>query len=130
MHNCVFCQIVAGKSPCFKVYDDKNFLGFLDTNPRSAGHSLLIPKTHYRWVYDVPEFNRYWLVVLKITRAMQKALSPIWISYFTHGLVPHAHIHILPRYQPVLGASILPMETVGLTEKEMTEIARKIFENL
>lgn len=98
MNKCVFCQIVEKKMPCYQVYEDELFLGFLDIYPRVLGHTLLIPKKHYRWVYEVPEFGKYWEAALKITQAMHKALKPDFVSYITHGLdVEHAHIHIMPR---------------------------------
>jgi len=79
MKNCVFCQIVKGKLPCYQVYEDKEFLGFLDIFPRVKGHTLLIPKKHYRWVYDLPNFGEYWEKALKITEAMKKAFRPQFI---------------------------------------------------
>ena len=98
VENCIFCQIVSQKLPCFKVYEDEDFLAFLDIYPRVEGHTLVIPKKHYRFVYDVPNFGAYWERALKITKAMQKALNPYFITYLTHGLqVPHTHIHIMPR---------------------------------
>ena len=98
MENCIFCKIAQGKIPSYKIYEDDLFFGFLDINPRTIGHSLLIPKKHYRWVYEVPGFETYWGTVLKITKAMQKSLHPTFITYLTHGLeITHAHIHILPR---------------------------------
>ena len=129
MENCIFCQIVAGKSPCYKVYEDNLFLGFLDIYPHVEGHTLLIPKKHYRWVYDVLEFDKYWLVVLKITKAIQKALNPIFVTYLTYGLqVPHAHIHILPRSEKNQ-SEVAPLQ--GFLEKEkMEEIANKIYKEV
>ncbi|MGB9707647.1 MAG: HIT family protein [Microgenomates group bacterium] len=98
MKECVFCQIVSGKLPAYRIYEDNDFLAFLDINPRVLGHTLVIPKIHYRWVYDVPKFTQYWRVVSKITQAMKRALKPHFISYVTHGLeIPHAHIHLMPR---------------------------------
>jgi histidine triad (HIT) family protein len=98
MKKCIFCEIVKGNSPAYRVYEDNDFLAFLDINPRVLGHTLVIPKIHYRWVYDVPNFEKYWQVVFKITQAMKKTLKPYFISYVTHGLeVFHAHIHIMPR---------------------------------
>lgn len=83
---------------CHKVYEDVLFLGFLDIHPRTRGHSLLIPKKHYTWVYDVPEFGEYWNAAKKLTNALQQVLSPHFVTFVTHGLeVPHAHIHIMPR---------------------------------
>lgn len=123
MNDCVFCQIVAGQIPCHKVYEDDLFLGFLDINPRAKGHTLLIPKKHYRWSYDVPQFDQYWLAVLKIIKAMQKVLNSKFVSYGTHGLeITHAHIHIFPRRDEV---GFFP-EVKKIPEAEMREIAQKI----
>jgi len=126
MSDCIFCKIVKGELPCYKVYEDEDFLGFLDIYPVVKGHTLLIPKTHYRWTYDVPSFGDYWQVVLEITKAIQKVLKPNWISYGTHGLIPHAHIHILPREGEPGNQPIFPTEKLQFTENEMKEIAESI----
>lgn len=128
VESCIFCRIVAGESPCYKVYEDESFLGFLDINPTTEGHTLLIPKTHYRWVYDVPEFGAYWETALIIEKKIQRALKPPWVSFFTHGFVPHAHIHILPRYEPVDQAEILPTDVILIIKEEMRSIAQQIRE--
>jgi len=123
MENCIFCQIVAGKSPCYKVYEDDNFLAFLDTSPRVKGHTLVIPKKHFQWVYDVLEFNQYWQTVLKITKAIQRSLKPDFVSYSTYGLeVAHAHIHILP-HQNMLKGEIWPA-VKRFSVEEMERIAK------
>lgn len=128
MENCIFCQIVAGKSQSHKVYEDELFLGFLDKFPRTKGHTLLIPKTHYRWVYDIPEFSKYWEVVLKVTKALQKAVSPYFITYVTHGLeIEHAHVHILPR---TLGETSFVPVAKQSASKKMQEIADLIKNSL
>lgn len=128
MKNCIFCQVVEKKSPCYKVYEDDNFLAFLDIYPRTKGHTLLVPKKHYQWVYDVPNFGEYWLTALKITKAMKKALNPYFITYLTHGLqVPHAHIHILPR--TINETGFIP-EQKNFSSREMEEIAQKIYQEL
>ena len=54
MQECIFCQIVAGKLPSYKVYEDEEFLAFLDIFPKSTGHTLVIPKKHVEWVWDLP----------------------------------------------------------------------------
>lgn len=123
MENCVFCQIVKGKIPCYKVYEDENFLGFLDIHPRTKGHTILIPKKHFRWVYDIPNFLKYWDTALKVTKAMQKALNPVFISYITHGLeIEHAHIHIMPR----TGEKEFIPEEKSINSDEMKGIAQAI----
>ena len=99
MDDCVFCKIIAGKIPCQKIFEDDNFLAFLDINPFTEGHTLIIPKKHFRWVYDVPNFGEYWEFSKKVTQILQEKLNPDYITYITMGkLVPHAHIHIIPRY--------------------------------
>jgi len=129
MENCIFCQIVAGKSPCYKVYEDDLFLGFLDIYPGTPGHTLIVPKKHYLWVYDVPEFDKYWQAVLKITQGMQRALKPIFITYLTYGLqVPHAHIHILPRTEEDRW-QIVPKQST-MNKDQLEEIANKIYKEV
>lgn len=118
---CIFCAIVCGEIPSYKVYENNLFFGFLDIHPRVPGHTLLIPKKHYQWVYDVPEFGAYWQAVLHVTQAMKKALSPRFITYMTHGLeIPHAHIHILPRTHET---EIAP-KPLSLDEKKMKHITQ------
>lgn len=124
MKNCIFCKIVKKELPCYHVYEDEEFLGFLDIFPRVKGHTILIPKKHYRWTYDVPNFGTYWEVTLKITKAMQKAMKPEFVTYVSYGLeVPHAHIHILPRMK---GESAFVPETKQFKKKEFEEVAEKI----
>jgi histidine triad (HIT) family protein len=97
--DCIFCKIVRGEMPSYKVYEDELFLGFLDIFPLSKGNVLLIPKHHHRWVNDVPEFGLYWEAAKKISQSIEKNLAATSISYFTFGEeVPHAHIRIIPRY--------------------------------
>ncbi|MCX6726931.1 MAG: HIT family protein [Candidatus Shapirobacteria bacterium] len=100
MEDCIFCKIVSGIIPCQKIAENDNFLAFLDIGPFTEGHSIIIPKIHYRWVYDVPKFDQYWSFILQVTQQIQKTLNPLFISYLTMGnQVPHAHVHLLPRYK-------------------------------
>ena len=128
MTECIFCKIVKGEVPSFKVYEDEKFLAFLDINPRTKGHTLLIPKEHYRWTYDVPYFGEYWETAKKIALASQKALNAEFVTFWTHGLeVPHAHIHILPRQKGEY--SFFP-EPHSFSREEMEKIAEMIKEAL
>lgn len=97
MEKCVFCQIVAGQKPAYKIYEDDRFLAFLDKSPYTSGHTLVIPKNHYRWVWEVPDIEKYFQLANKIARHYQQVLNNNWITGFIWGLdVPHAHIHLLP----------------------------------
>jgi histidine triad (HIT) family protein len=97
--DCIFCKIVKGEIPCYKIYEDDLFIGFLDIFPLSRGNALVIPKAHHRWVNDVPEFGTYWEAARTIAESIEKNLGATAISYLTFGEeVPHAHIRIIPRY--------------------------------
>jgi histidine triad (HIT) family protein len=122
MEECIFCNIVKIKK-CYLIYEDRLFMAFLDIFPRVPGHALVIPKKHYRWVYDVPEFTSLWEVVHKITIQMNKKLKPRFITYATHGLeVSHAHIHIMPRIQ---NSEFVPPQ-ISLSKEEMTRIQKTL----
>lgn len=94
---CIFCKIVKKEIPAEIVYEDDNFLAFLDINPRAPGHCQVIPKKHYRWVWQVPNVGEYFEVVRKIALAIQKAFGQeaIW-SRITGDEIEHAHIWVFP----------------------------------
>ncbi len=95
---CVFCKIVSGQIPSHQVYEDENFLAFLDINPQSPGHTQVIPKKHYRWVWDVPNAGEYFEVARKIAKALQKAFNTDFIlSRIVGDEVEHAHIWVFPN---------------------------------
>ncbi|MBU1117816.1 HIT family protein [Patescibacteria group bacterium] len=99
MNECVFCKIAQGNIPCHKVLENKDFLAFLDNRPFTEGHLLVIPRTHYRWVYDVPNFGEYWDFARQAASKIQSSLKPEYLTFLTMGNeVPHAHIHIIPRH--------------------------------
>lgn len=124
MQNCVFCKIVKSEIPCYKVYEDDKFLAFLDINPRVEGHTLVIPKKHYRWIYDVPEFGEYWEVAKKVGLSAKEALNAEFVTFVTHGLeVPHAHIHVMPRKR---GEYEFVPSVKSISKERMQEIAEKI----
>lgn len=130
--DCVFCKIVAGKIPSYKIYEDADFMAFMDIEAVSPGHLLLIPKKHYRYVWDVPEFGKYWEVAKKITPAILKALDADRVHYITLGeSVPHAHIHIVPRKDND-GLGALPDWTKAkpVSDEQLMETADKIKKEL
>ena len=128
MDDCIFCKVIKGELPSYKLYEDDLFIAILDIFPVSRGHTLILPKKHYQWVYEVEPAEEYWKTATKILYAVKKALKPGWLQYFTHGIVPHAHIHIIPRYEPIKGARIIPDEnlTEQSSKEEFEEIAIKI----
>ena len=95
MDNCVFCKIVRGDIPSYKVYEDDHFLAFIDINPQSSGQVQVVPKEHYRWVWDVPNVGDYFEVARKIALAQKKAFDTDEVFAKVVGEeVPHAHIWV------------------------------------
>lgn len=132
MKGCLFCQIAKGKIPCYKVYEDKDFLGFLDIYPLNPGHTLLIPKKHYRWVNQVPDFEKYWGIGGELSQAIEKVLQADYSCFITLGHeVPHAHIHIIPRFsEDDLGGTIDWSRKKKINERKMKAISKKIFQEV
>ena len=98
MEDCIFCKIVKGEIPSYKVYEDDDFFAFLDIHPQTPGHTQVIPKTHARWVWDVSNVGAYFEVVKKIAKAQQKAFGTEWIlSKIIGDEIPHAHIWVFPN---------------------------------
>lgn len=107
MADCIFCKIVGGEIPAFKIYEDANFLAFLDVNPRTKGHALVIPKHHASTLLELPDSHvrGIFVVVKKVAGALTKTLGA---KAFTIGsnngelsgqAVHHLHIHVIPRFE-------------------------------
>jgi histidine triad (HIT) family protein len=128
MEDCIFCKIASRKIPSQIIAENENFIAFLDNQPFTEGHTLVVPKTHYRWVYDVPNFDQYWLFTLEVTQKIKNKLNPEFISYLTMGNeVLHAHIHLIPRYQnDVLTGLFNEKLRTNISVNQLQQIAAKI----
>ena len=103
MNSCIFCKIVSREIPAHIVYEDDDFLAFLDIHPQSPGHTQIIPKKHVRWVWDYQGVGAYFEIAQKIALAQRKAFNTDFIlSKVVGDEVPHAHIWIFPNKE-VLG---------------------------
>jgi histidine triad (HIT) family protein len=129
---CIFCQIAAGKIPSYKVYEDEEFFAFLDIRPLNPGHTLVIPKKHYRWVWDVENIGAYFWLVKKIALAQKKAFQTDYIVELVFGEeVPHAHVWLVPRHEGDGHGGAIDLKNIKkLDEAEMRAAARKIINNL
>jgi pantetheine-phosphate adenylyltransferase len=123
---CIFCQIVRGKRKCQKIYENEKFLAFLDQNPRNPGHTLLIPKKHFRWVWEIPDLGDFFETAKKIVQGIKKAMETDWvISPILGQEVTHAHLHLIPRFEGD-GLEIIPPDSKRISKKEMEKIAKKL----
>lgn len=104
--NCIFCKIVAGEIPCFKVYEDGHTLAFMDINPATRGHALVIPKEHSPNLFESPDAQLAAVAAAarKVGKAIQAALAPDGLNLVQANgpgaaqSVFHLHFHVLPRY--------------------------------
>lgn len=103
--DCIFCKIVAGDIPCFKLFEDDHTLAFMDINPANSGHVLAIPKEHWEDIYAVPDplVAVTMQTAKRIAEAANKALHPHGINLVQANgpgaaqSVFHFHVHVLPR---------------------------------
>jgi histidine triad (HIT) family protein len=103
--NCVFCRIVAGQIPCFKLLEDDQTLAFMDINPAHDGHCLVIAKEHYPTVFEISDeaFGAVARSVRRVALAVNRAISAEGLNLVqangegAQQSVKHLHIHVLPR---------------------------------
>ncbi|MEI6690934.1 MAG: HIT domain-containing protein [bacterium] len=119
MENCIFCNIVAGKLPSYKIYEDEKYLAILDIFANCEGHTLVIPKEHIEWVWDVPGLGEYFEVVGKIARHHREIAGEPVRSMIFGWQIPHAHIHIKPGKENTFdGVSMLSQKQLELIQKK------------
>jgi histidine triad (HIT) family protein len=103
--DCIFCKIIKGEIPSFKVFEDDKVFAFMDINPIQPGHSLVIPKFHTANIFDAPD---EWAAVTlngiqRLARAVNKTLEPDGINILQANgpgaaqSVFHLHMHVVPR---------------------------------
>ncbi|MCB9790484.1 HIT domain-containing protein [Candidatus Nomurabacteria bacterium] len=100
MEECVFCKIVSKKLPAFILFENESAIAFLNIRPYTKGHSLVIPKKHHRWIWDIPkeEAAQFFELCQKVAKHLQKTSGNELVYSLTVGEeVPHAHFHIIPN---------------------------------
>jgi len=132
MSDCIFCKIVAGEIPCYKIAETDNVLAFLDVMPISRGHLLIIPKNHVELIYDAnPEIMAEVMsTAVKISAVAKNILNCDGMNLllntekYAGQIVPHIHLHLIPRY---FDDNIKWQWNQGtLTEKTAIEIVKKL----
>ena len=106
MADCVFCMIRDAKIPSAKVYDDERTLAFMDINPLTPGHCLVVTKAHAATLYDlgVEDLKAAVVTAKKVAGALRRALNPDGLNVLqANGAaafqsVPHFHLHLIPRW--------------------------------
>jgi histidine triad (HIT) family protein len=127
MEDCIFCKIIRGEIPSFKVYEDEKVYAFEDINPISKGHTLVIPKRHARNLWEIPEedLKAVHVASKKIMLAIREALRPTGVACLqlngkgANQVVKHYHLHLVPRME---GAPELPIACWELNQGDMDAI--------
>ena len=119
----IFSKIIAGEIPSYKIYEDEKTFAFLDINPESRFHTLVVPKLECDKIYDLPEedYLALWNSAKKIAHHMEETTGKRVIFKVIGTDVPHAHIHIMP-----FDETWQQGKTLTLTEDEFKEIAEKL----
>lgn len=99
MEDCLFCKIVRGEIPSYKIYENEDFLAFLDISSFTDGHTLIIPKKHYRFIWDIENVGEYYEFAAKVANHYRK-LGYEFVDSASFGrMIPHAHYHLVPNLQ-------------------------------
>jgi histidine triad (HIT) family protein len=132
-NSCIFCSIIAGELPVAKIYEDSNLLVLMDKYPINIGHTLVIPKMHYDNILLMPheEVGRLYSFVPIIAKAVVSAVNADGFNVGQNNgraanqIVPHVHIHIIPRFKDDSPDGKWPNRHVSRYE-ELFNIAQKI----
>ncbi|MGC2359034.1 MAG: HIT domain-containing protein [Thermoplasmata archaeon] len=127
---CIFCEIVAGRAPAFRVYEDDATMAFLDLFPFTRGHLLVIPKRHGARLKDFGDDDRAAVVrTLEVMCRRTERLTPDYNVALNAGskagqIVFHLHFHVIPRY----GESnpFHPPQRVRITEEEAQRVVAEL----
>ena len=127
----VFSKIVTGEIPSYKIAEDERYYAFLDINPLTRGHTLVIPKQETDYLFDLDDEQIAGLMVFakKIARAIDKAIDCKRVGVAVLGLeVPHAHIHLIPLHSEADISFSNPK--LKFSREEFEQIAESIREKL
>lgn len=134
MADCLFCNIVAGKIPTLKIAEDDNHLAFLDINPSSPGHTVIIPKKHYSKLEEMPksEVEAIFGFIAELSKSVMAAMETencnigLNNGKISGQEIAHVHFHIIPRYENDGGSSIQAIVRMPVKREDLPKIAEKI----
>jgi histidine triad (HIT) family protein len=127
----IFSRIIAGEIPCYKIAEDERYFAFLDINPLSKGHTLVVPKLEVDYIFNLDDKMLADMILFakKIAKSIEKSVPCLRIGVAVIGLeVPHAHIHLIP----ISKESDMNFKNpkLKLSPEEMNEIADSIRKNI
>ena len=138
MSDCVFCKIIKGEIPCFKIYEDDSVLAFADINPISKGHLLIIPKRHIEnmWEATEEELLTVMRTAKKLIHAIKDAINPDGVAVLqlngkaVNQVVMHYHFHLIPRSKEEGKLSMTEWELIPGNMEEIKKTAAQITDSI
>ena len=131
MDNCPFCAIAAGTGPASIIYEDDTLMAIIPLQPVYEGACLVIPRAHIDHFTDMPDdlSARVMVLAQRLGRKIRQVYNPLRVGMIVHGFgVPHAHLHVLPQYDPldILHKHLAYVEDgeVKFREKDLPEPTR------
>jgi histidine triad (HIT) family protein len=126
MSDCIFCKIVKGEIPGFKVYEDADTVAFLDVMPRSQGMCIVVPKKHYQhFSEDMDSSSKAFDAALVVAEKIRKALGPLAVFFSSlEAQVPHFHVRVYPVYQDTV--PLIENKPIEVSESQLASLSEKI----
>lgn len=125
-HECVFCDIVAGKKPAHVIMENELSMVILDIHPYSKGHCLAIPKRHVPWWHELTdeEISSLFILAKRASEKMMVAFKPDFVCMYARGRrIPHTHIFLIPTHGgDVLDRFFNAMERFQESPEELTRL--------
>ena len=122
----IFTRIINGEIPCYKVAENEHCFAFLDINPLSKGHTLVVPKKEVDYLFDLDQDSYQQLMAFskQVAKAIDRAVPCLRVGVVVIGLeVPHAHIHLIPLHSGTINFSDPKLK---LEKEELEKIAESI----
>ena len=131
-NNCIFCKIANGEIPSRTLYEDEDFRVIMDLAPATKGHSLILPKEHYKNIYEIADDTAAKVLPLakKMATLMTEKLGADGFNIVQNNnevagqTVFHFHVHLIPRYND--DKQSLAMKPQEMTEAQLDEIKEQI----
>ncbi|MCD8194754.1 MAG: HIT family protein [Coprobacillus sp.] len=134
MEDDVFCKIINGQIPCYKIYEDENVLAFLDSSQVTPGHTLVVSKKHYDNFLSVPqkEMHDVMDVAQKIGQIQIEILHAEGVNILTNCYeaagqsVMHFHVHVIPRYSDNRDRLVIEMKPADEKDLNLPTLQQKL----
>jgi histidine triad (HIT) family protein len=126
MSDCILCKIVKGEAPSHKLWENESFLAVLTIGPLNPGHTLLIPKTHVDYIFDLEEplYAELFQVAKQLAKPLREATGARRVGIVVEGFtVAHVHLHLIPLHHE---DEIDPRRVMKMSAEQLAEVGEKI----